>query len=406
LTFYETLKVGVIRLMTKRSKTYTFTWEPDIAGIDKARWDALARPLKTPFLEWEWLRLMESSGSITAETGWYPSHLAVWSGDELVAAAPLYRKLHSEGEFIDDYVWADLAYRLGIAYYPKLVGMSPVTPVQGYRFLVSPEENATDLTGLMLAEIERYCRENRISGYHFLFADPDWAKGLPDNRCCAWLHPVLTWKNRGYQSFSDYLALFNANQRRNIIRERRRAAQLNITFRQLTGDEITPAHMEVMYRYYVGTNSKFGSWGCRYLTHDFFRKLPDRFRERLMLLGAFTEGADDGPVALGLFVYKGERLYGRYWGCREELDTLHFNTCYYSPIEWAIARGIREFDPGIGGGHKVRRGFEAVPGYSLHRFLDLEMETIMKMNIDEINRQALAQIDRINQSIPFAEKNG
>jgi predicted N-acyltransferase len=216
----------------------------------------------------------------------------------------------------------------------------------------------------------------------------------------------LIWKNRGYQGFSDYLARFKSNQRRNIIRERRRAAQLNITFRYLTGDEITPAHMEAMYRYYVGTNSKFGSWGCRYLAHDFFRKLPGRFRERLMLVGAFREGADGGPVAMGLFVYKGDRLYGRYWGCREELDTLHFNTCYYSPIEWAIARGIREFDPGIGGGHKVRRGFESVPGCSLHRFLDPEMETIMKMNIDEINRQAYRQIDAVNRSIPYANRPG
>ena len=390
----------------KRSKTYTFTWEPGIGGIDKARWDALARPLKTPFFEWEWLHLMESSGSIAAETGWYPAHLTVWSKEVLVAAAPLYRKLHSEGEFVDDYVWADLAYRLGIAYYPKLVGMSPVTPVQGYRFLISPAEDVAELTGLMLAEIERYCRENRISGYHFLFADPGWVSGLPDNSCCVWHHPVLIWKNRGYQNFSDYLALFNANQRRNIIRERRRAVQLGITFRQLTGDEITPAHMEMMYRYYVGTNSKFGSWGCRYLAHDFFRRLPDRFGERLMLLGAFREGETGGPVAMGLFIYKGDRLYGRYWGCREALDTLHFNTCYYSPIKWAIGRGIREFDPGIGGGHKVRRGFESAPGCSLHRFFDPEMETIMKMNIDRINRQTLRQIDALNRSIPYANKPG
>ncbi len=390
--------------MNRPPQTYTFTWEPAMGGIDKAGWDALARPLQSPFLEWEWLQLMESSGSIGAETGWYPAHLAVWSGETLVAAAPLYRKIHSEGEFIDDYVWADLAYRLGIAYYPKLVGMSPVTPVQGYRFLMSPREDAAHLTGLMLAEIERYCRENGLSGYHFLFADPDWAHTIPDNRCIAWLHPVLTWKNRGYQSFADYLARFKANQRRNIIRERRRVAQLDITLRPLTGTQIITAHLELMYRYYVGTNSKFGSWGCRYLTRDFFARLPDRFGDRLLMLAAFKNREGDTPVAMGMFIYKEDRLYGRYWGCREELDTLHFNTCYYSPIEWAIARNIREFDPGIGGVHKVRRGFESVPGYSLHRFLDLEMETIMQMNIEAINRQARGHIEQINQRIPFAQK--
>jgi uncharacterized protein len=375
-----------------------------MSGIDKAAWDALARPMPSPFLEWEWLQLLESSGSIGAPTGWYPAHLAVWSGDTLVAAAPLYRKVDSEGEFIDDYVWVDLAYRLGIAYYPKLVGTTPVTPVQGYRFLISPRENAARLTGLMLDEIDRYCRENEMSGYHFLFADRDWVKMLPDGRCIPWCHPVLTWKNRGYRHFADYLVRFKAGQRKNIVRERRRVAQLGITLRPLTAGRISAAHLELMYRYYVGTNSKFGPWGCRYLTREFFTGLPDRFRDRLMLMGAFKDNIEDEPVALGMFIYKGDRLYGRYWGCREELDSLHFNTCYYSPIEWAIARGIREFDPGIGGGHKIRRGFESVPGYSVHRFLDIEMETIVKMNIDQINRQASDHIEQINRRIPFAKR--
>ena len=107
---------------------------------------------------------------------------------------------------------------------------------------------------------------------------------------------------------------------------------------------------------------------------------------------------------MGLFVYKRDRLYGRYWGCREDLDTLHFNTCYYSPIEWAIGRGIREFDPGVGGGHKVRRGFGAVSGLSRHCFLEPELETIMKMNIDAINRQTLDYIEKINQRVPFADR--
>jgi len=245
--------------MTRRDHDYTFTWESSLGGLDRAGWNALARPIQSPFMEWEWLELMESSGSIGAETGWYPAHLAVWSQDTLVAAAPLYRKIHSEGEFVDDYVWADLAYRMGEAYYPKLVGMSPVTPVQGYRFLVSARENVARLTGLMLAEIERYCRANQLSGYHFLYADLEWVNTLPANRCIPWFHPVLIWKNPGYQNFDEYLARFKTNQRRNIIRERRRVAQQGITLRPLTGDQLTDEHLELMYRYYVDTNSKFGS---------------------------------------------------------------------------------------------------------------------------------------------------
>jgi len=391
--------------MTRSDHGYTFTWESALSGLDRASWNTLARPVKSPFLEWEWLELMESSGSIGPETGWYPAHLTVWSQNTLVAAAPLYRKIHSEGEFIDDYVWADLAYRMGVAYYPKLVGMSPVTPVQGYRFLISPRENATRLTSLMLEEIERYCRSNKLSGYHFLYADMEWVNSLPSNPSIPWLHPVLIWKNPGYADFDDYLARFKTNQRRNIIRERRRAGQQGINLRPLTGDQLTDAHLELMYRYYVGTNSKFGSWGCRYLTRDFFSRLAGRFRERLMLMGAFGDNAPEVPVAMGMFVYKGDRLYGRYWGCREEVDTLHFNTCYYSPIEWAIHGGIREFDPGIGGGHKIRRGFESIPGCSLHRFMDPEMETLMRMNIDAINGHAHDYIRKINQRIPFAARD-
>ena len=299
--------------MSRADHTYSFTWVSTMDGFDRDSWNALARPVHSPFLEWEWLELMESSGSIGAETGWYPAHLAVWSRGNLVAAAPLYRKIHSEGEFVDDYVWADLAYRMGVAYYPKLVGMSPVTPAQGYRFLIDPRENTTRLTVLMLAEIERYCQANNLSGYHFLYADLDWVNTLPSNRCIPWLHPVLIWKNPGHHDFDDYLARFKANQRRNIVRERRRVAQQGITLRPLTGDQLTDDRLELMYRYYVDTNSKFGSWGCRYLTRDFFAGLVGRFRDRLMLMAAFQDQSRDDPIAMGMFVYKGDLLYGRYW---------------------------------------------------------------------------------------------
>ena len=153
-------------------------WKQQLSEIPREAWDALAVPLETPVLEWEWLRQMEISGSMRPETGWLPCHLTMWSGSDLVAAAPLYIKGHSAGEFVWDYVWADVAGQLGIRYYPKLVGMSPATPVPGYRFLIAPGSDEESLTGLMLERIEELCRANNLSGVSFNYVDPAWKPQL------------------------------------------------------------------------------------------------------------------------------------------------------------------------------------------------------------------------------------
>ena len=171
----------------------TIRWVTQISEIDREAWDALALPLKTPFLEWDWLWLMEASGSAAARAGWIPRHLTVWSGSELLAAAPLYIKTHSAGEFVFDQAWADVAGRLGLDYYPKLVGMSPFTPLIGYRFLMAPGVDETQLTGLMIEEIERYCRRERLSGSSFLFTDPQWAEFMEARGYTPWVHPSFSW---------------------------------------------------------------------------------------------------------------------------------------------------------------------------------------------------------------------
>ena len=200
---------------------YTDVWLRKIADVDQAQWDLLAEPLDTPFLEWEWLHQMEISESTTAETGWWPHHLTVWSDGQLIAAAPLYIKQHSAGEFVFDHVWADVADRLNISYYPKLVGMSPFTPMIGYRFLMAPGVDEVALTRYMVNLIEQFCRQNQISGCSFLFVDPQWRRLMIDCGFISWLHQSFTWENENYRSFDDYLAIFNSNQRYNIKRERR-----------------------------------------------------------------------------------------------------------------------------------------------------------------------------------------
>ncbi|MEC4983829.1 MAG: GNAT family N-acetyltransferase [Oscillatoria sp. PMC 1068.18] len=385
------------------SPSYSITWIEKIAEIPKNVWDELAKPLKTPFLEWEWLNNLETSGSATAKTGWQPTHLTVWRNNQLIAAAPLYLKGHSYGEFVFDHQWADLAYRLGVRYYPKLLGMTPFTPAGGYRFLIAPGEDEDELTEVMVAAIDRFCDRHSISGCNFLFVDPEWQPVIQRHGFTGWLHHSYIWENKGLDTFDDYLKLFNANQRRNIKRERKAVAKAGLRVETLVGEEIPKSMFPLIYNFYSSTCEKF-YWGSKYLTRKFFAQLDPNFRDRVMLVAAYNEDNSRQPVGLSFCLRKGENLYGRYWGCFEEYDCLHFEACYYKPIEWAISQGVQMFDPGAGGRHKRRRGFPATPNYSMHRFYDPRMRKILGAYIDEINGMEQEEIEAINQDLPFSKR--
>ncbi|NEP55008.1 MAG: GNAT family N-acetyltransferase, partial [Moorea sp. SIO3C2] len=251
---------------------YTLRWINRIADLSRMDWDRMAQPLATPFFEWFWLNSMETSGSTVARAGWLPNHLTVWHHDRLVAAAPLYLKGHSRGEFVFDHQWADLAEQLGIDYYPKLLGMSPFTPVEGYRFLIAAGENEPQLTAMMVAAIDQFCGANQISGCHFLYADPIWRSQMENLGFHKWLHHSYIWTNEGYQTFNDYLARFNANQRRNIKRERKSMAKAGLHFEVHSGDGLSDHLCNLVYDFYSDTCDKFGWWGSKYLTRTFFQQ--------------------------------------------------------------------------------------------------------------------------------------
>jgi predicted N-acyltransferase len=393
-------------MQSKHQSRYSITWLNTISNIAPAAWNELADPLPTPFLEWEWLHLMEASGSTSAKTGWLPNHLTIWSDRKLIAAAPLYIKGHSAGEFVFDHVWADLASQLNIAYYPKLVGMSPFTPMIGYRFLIAPGEDEDALTQIMLKEIDWFCQRFRLSGCSFLFVDPNWQSRCLRDAFSQWKHQSYIWQNLGFRSFDDYLAMFNSNQRRNIKRERKAMESQGITLRVVEGEQIPQSFMPIIYDYYVRTNEKFGPWGCKFLNYSFFDGLYQRYRHRLVAVTAYDRQDQNGsPAGMSLLVTKRDKLYGRYWGCAKSIKNLHFNACYYSPIEWAISRHIQSFDPGAGGAHKLRRGFSAIPNYSLHRFVDHRLKRLMQSHIDEINRMEQEHIDTLNYELPFSAAN-
>ena len=390
--------------MLKQPKSqYSVAWISKLADIPQASWDALAMPLKTPFLEWDWLNNLETSGSATGKNGWLPHHLTVWRDKNLIACAPLYVKSHSYGEFVFDNQWADLAQRLGVQYYPKLMGMTPFTPAEGYRFLIADGEDEDELTGIMVSAIDHFCDRHNISGCNFLYVDPVWRDRMEQHGFSAWLHHSYIWQNQSYQNFDNYLGAFNANQRRNIKRERKAVETAGLLVKTLTGDEIPQAMFGQMYAFYENTCDKFGWWGSKYLTKRFFEQLHDNYRDRVLFVAAYDKEDERQPMGMSFCLYKGDRMYGRYWGSLQEIDCLHFDACYYTPIEWAIDRGIQTFDPGAGGRHKKRRGFPATPNYSLHRFYNNRLAQILKSYIGQINEREQAEIDAVNEDLPFTQ---
>ncbi|MEM1367688.1 MAG: GNAT family N-acetyltransferase [Cyanobacteria bacterium P01_H01_bin.15] len=382
---------------------YAIAWLEKLADIPQGAWDALAKPLATPFLEWAWLNNMETSGSVRPRTGWQPCHLSVWRDRQLVAAAPLYVKGHSYGEFVFDHQWADLHARLGADYYPKLLGMSPFTPAEGYRFLIAPGEDEDYLMGLMIQAIDQFCRQHRLSGCNFLFVDPEWQRVAERHGFTPWLHHSYIWHNQGFSDFSSYLSIFNSNQRKNIKRERKAVDKAGLQVKTFAAEEIPAAFFPLIYRFYSSTCDKF-YWGSKYLTKRFFEQLNPTFRDRVLLIAAYNSDRQERPVGLSFCLRKGDRLYGRYWGCLKEYDALHFEACYYKPIEWAIQEGCQIFDPGAGGQHKKRRGFPATPNYSLHRFYDPRASQILQTYIGQINELEQQEIDAINQELPFTKR--
>ncbi len=386
------------------NKIWQVRWLKAIDEVDREQWDRLARPLATPLLEWQWLHELEASGSIAPRQGWQPCHLTIWQERMLVAAAPLYIKTHSEGEFVFDHWWAQLAREYGISYYPKLVGMSPVTPAVGYRMLAADGQPVDSVVKAMVSAIDSLCRNLKIACCHFNFIDAPWFEKYSNDSFTAWHHQSFLWRNDGYATFEDYLSKFRSGQRRNIRREINQMEKEGIRIEALTGRDIPSDLAAVMYQYYLKTNAQYGPWAARYLNGEFFDRIFRSFRHRLLVMAAYRCADNHQPVALSMLLFKNRQLIGRYWGCAEHIKDLHFNMCFYAPIQWAIENGIQTFDPGAGSSHKIYRGFEAVRNLSLHRFYDQRLKLLFQHLIGNVNEVEEANIAALNRKLPFANK--
>ena len=332
-----------------------------IGEVERADWDRLVGE-GSPFLKWDWLDALEQSGCVNEASGWLPHHLIVERGERVVGGCPMYLKLHSMGEFVFDYEWAEYAQHLGISYYPKMLVGIPFTPVTGPRFITDGSQDRRGMVQLMGRALMQIARENKISSVHVNFCLPDEGEALSELGYVRRIGLQFHWQNRGYRSFDDYLAAFRSDRRNKIKRERREIFAQGITIRALQGEELTPAHLGTMFELYKGHIDEL-YYGRQYLTQRFFDELLRRFTPYLCLI--FAER--DSKIIAGTFnVQDRSVLYGRYWGCFEEIRYLHFNVCYYSAIEHCIRHGLERFEAGAGGSFKQLRGLDPEPTASLH----------------------------------------
>ena len=329
-----------------------------LAEIAPARWDALLGNDPQPFVRHAFLSSLEDSGSVGGRTGWRAQHQLLESvAGEAVAALPLYRKTHSNGEYVFDWAWADACHRAGIEYYPKLLCAVPFSPVTGARLLGDREA-----AGQLLDELSEALVEQGYSGLHVNFTQPD-ADAVFRGRE-GWLERIgcqFHWHNRGYRDFQDFLDSLTSRKRKQLRKEREQVMGQGIAFEWREGHQLSETEWDFVYACYANTYHVRGQ--APYLTRDFFSLLAERMPASIRVVLAEQNGR---PVAMAFSLIGGDGLYGRYWGCLDAFDRLHFETCFYQGIEQAIAAGLSRFDAGAQGEHKLIRGFEPVITRSWH----------------------------------------
>lgn len=335
-----------------------------LAQVDPAEWNLVANPPGVrfdPFLTWEFLDAMERSGAATPATGWTPAHvLAHDPGGRLKAAMPLYLKTHSRGEFVFDQSWAEAFQRAGGSYYPKLLCAVPFTPVTGRRLLVAPGVDAARYRTSLLDGALQIARRMRLSSLHINFVEPAEAEQLARAGLLLRADQQFHWRNNGYAGFDDFLATLSSDKRKNLRKERVKA-QEGLTFLHLRGGEITEAHLDRFFEFYLDTGSR--KWGSPYLTRESFSLLRERLADALLFIFAMEDGR---AIAGAMNLIGSDTLYGRYWGCIDTRPMLHFETCYYQAIDFAIANRLAFVEAGAQGGHKLARGYEPVLTQSVH----------------------------------------
>jgi hypothetical protein len=359
-----------------------------LAGVEPPAWNALAG--EHPFLRHEFLEALHQTGCACERTGWKPQYVTLWQAASLVGAMPLYLKSHSYGEYVFDWAWADAYHRHGLSYYPKLLGAIPFSPVIGPRLLARDGPTRA----LLLRAALRIAGE--VSSLHVLFPTEPEAREMEAAGMMLRRSVQFHWENQGYASFEEFLSHLASAKRKKIRQERRRVREAGVSLCRLTGTQIREEHWSFFNRCYNGTYRAHQS--TPYLNLAFFRRLGETLPESVLMVLAERDGA---PIASALNIFSPTTLYGRYWGSVAHVPMLHFEVCYYQALEFCIERGIKTFEGGAQGEHKLARGFMPIQTWSAHwlrhpEFADA-VEKFLVREAEGIERY----VDELNEHSPF-----
>ena len=362
--------------------------------VSPESWNRLAGNAN-PFVRYEFLRALEDSGCVRAETGWYPQHLLLENDDnELIAVAPAYLKTHSYGEYVFDWAWADAYERSGHSYYPKLVFAIPFSPVTGPRILA---QNLTgDIVEAMAAGARELADARGASSIHWLFTPADLNSHLANNNYMQRTGFQYHWQNHDYANFDDFLAEFSSDKRKKVKRERRLVREQDVRMEIVEGNDMTAQLWDRFYEFYRSTIVNHGA--IAYLNREFFGEIGEKLADAIVMVFAWQ---DDECIAGSINLKGDDALFGRYWGSDRFVDHLHFETCYYTAIEYCIANGFKRFEAGAQGGHKLSRGFLPTPTYSMHWLRHQEFSDAVERYLQQEQDGIEYQLNELNEHTPF-----
>ena len=385
--------------MTQRTATAINS----INDIDSSDWNQCANPEQmeyNPFLDHRFIKALEDSGSANSNTGWQPFHTIMRDKGRVVGVVPAYLKSHSQGEYVFDGAWADAWYRAGGEYYPKLQISIPFTPATGRRLLVATPLDSTrsiqEVEAQLLSATLQIAQKIQVSSLHITFMPKNQWENAGKLGLLKRVDTQFHWTNANYDSFEDFLRALSSKKRKNIRRERRGAVENNIEIEWITGSDLTESHWDAFYQFYVDTGNR--KWGTPYLTRAFFSMLSETMPDETLLIMCKREGK---YIAGAINFIGSNTLFGRNWGCIEDHRFLHFETCYYQAIDFAIQHGINRVEAGAQGGHKIARGYMPQQTYSAHWIRNSEFRDAIKNYLNSEESFVQQDIDWIEKHTPF-----
>ncbi|OED42403.1 GNAT family N-acetyltransferase [Chromatiales bacterium (ex Bugula neritina AB1)] len=371
-----------------------------LADISADEWNAL-HDGSNPFVRHEFLSALERNHCVSAEHGWHPYHLLLKNDkDQLIAAAPSYLKTNSYGEFVFDFAWAEAYQRSGQSYYPKLVCAVPFTPATGPRLLVKPGEHYDHCASALLSAAIAVVDQQNLSGVHWLFPTDAESKKLVAGGYMERMGCQYIWANNEYSDFEDFLSHCTSKKRKNLRRERKRVSEQEVTLQVMHGRELNTADWNDVTGFYLDTFNR--KWGNPTLNQPFFAELGNTMGEDIIIVFATH---NEKRVACSVMLKGTDTLFGRYWGCSEDFHSLHFEACYYQGIDYCIANGLKRFEPGAQGEHKIGRGFVPTPTWSAHYLRNENFSQAVRQFLKQERPLMEQHCEALHALLPFKEKD-